>query len=68
MGDKTYSENTGDKYGYKLLSDESSNKRLDLNDLLERAKTQKKTEKRNNLLIFSVAIVVVTVVFFILNF
>ena len=68
MGDKTYSENTGDKYGYKLLSDESSNKRLDLNDLLERAKTQKKTEKRNNFLIFSVAIVVVTVVFFILNF
>ena len=68
MGDKTYSENTGDKYGYKLLSDESSNKRLDLNDLLERAKTQKKIEKRNNFLIFSVAIVVVTVVFFILNF
>ena len=68
MGDKTYSENTGDKYGYKLLSDESLNKRLDLNDLLERAKTQRKTEKRNNLIIFFVVSVLVTVVFFILNF
>ena len=44
-----------DRYGY--LEPEKSkfemNKRLDLNDLLQRAKDQEKSEKKNNLLIVS---------------
>ena len=39
----------------------SSNKRLDLNDLLQRAKDQKKSDKKLNILIYSGAVSVVAV-------
>ena len=41
--------------------------RLDLNDLLKRAKDQKKNDKKTDLLIFSGAITVAFVVFLLLN-
>ena len=41
--------------------------RLDLNDLLKRAKDQKKNDKKANLLILSGAITVAFVVFLLLN-
>ena len=37
----------------ELLHSSSSKKRLDLNDLLKRAKDQKKNDKKLNLLIYS---------------
>ena len=39
----------------------SSNKRLDLNDLLQRAKDQKKSDKKLNILIYSGVVSVVAV-------
>ena len=41
--------------------------RLDLNDLLKRAKDQKKNDKKANLLILSGAVMVAFVVFLLLN-
>ena len=41
--------------------------RLDLNDLLKRAKNQKKNDKRANLLILSGTVTVAFVVFLLLN-
>ena len=41
--------------------------RLDLNDLLKRAKDQKKNDKKVNLLILSTAVSVAFVVFLLLN-
>ena len=41
--------------------------RLDLNDLLKRAKDQKKNDKKANLLILSGAVTVALVVFLLLN-
>ena len=41
--------------------------RLDLNDLLKRAKDQKKNDKKANLLILSGAVTVAFVVFLLLN-
>ena len=41
--------------------------RLDLNDLLKRAKDQKKNDKKANLLILSGAVLVALVVFLLLN-
>ena len=41
--------------------------RLDLNDLLKRAKDQKKNDKKANLLILSGAVIVAFVVFLLLN-
>jgi len=43
-----------DKYGF-VTSNESVEKKLDLNDLLKRAKDQKKNDNRTNLLILSAA-------------
>jgi len=43
------------------------NRRLDLNDLLLRAKIQKKNEKKHNLLIISGALSVVAVIFIVLS-
>ena len=45
----------------------SSKKRLDLNDLLKRAKDQKNNDKKINLLIFSGAASLVLVVFLVLS-
>ena len=42
-------------------------RRLDLNDLLKRAKDQKKNDKKANLLILSGAVTVAFVVFLLLN-
>ena len=39
----------------------SSNKRLDLNDLLQRAKEQKKSDKKTNILIYSGVVSVITI-------
>ena len=54
-----------DKYGFKPLGE--SKKRLDLNDLLQRAKDEEKNDKRFNLLIFSGAASVVIVFFLLLS-
>ena len=54
-----------DRYGYRTL--ENSKKRLNLNDLLRRAKDEEKNDKKLNLLIFSGAISVVLVFFFLLS-
>ena len=48
-----------DRYGYRSL--EVPKKRLDLNDLLKRAKDQKKNDKKLNLLIYSGAASVLAV-------
>ena len=49
------------------LNSSTSKKRLDLNDLLKRAKDEEKNDKKLNLLIFSGAISVVLVFFFLLS-
>ena len=46
---------------------ESVKPRLDLNNLLQRAKDQKKTDKKNNLLILSGAVTVASAVILLLN-
>ena len=46
---------------------QSAKSRLDLNDLLKRAKDQKKNDKKANLLILSGAVTVAFVVFLLLN-
>ena len=42
-------------------------KRLDLNDLLKRAKDEEKNDKKFNLLIYSCAVFVIAVFFFIVS-
>ena len=54
-----------DQYGFKPLG--KSKKRLDLNDLLQRAKDEEKNNKKYNLLIFSGAASVVIVFFLLLS-
>ena len=54
-----------DQYGFKPSG--KSKKRLDLNDLLQRAKDEEKNDKRFNLLIFSGAALVVIVFFLLLS-
>ena len=54
-----------DQYDFKPL--EESKKRLDLNDLLQRAKDEEKNNKKFNLLIFSGATSVVIVFFLLLS-
>ena len=54
-----------DQYGFKSFG--KSKKRLDLNDLLQRAKDEEKNDKRFNLLIFSGAASVVIVFFLLLS-
>ena len=54
-----------DRYVFKPLG--KSKKRLDLNDLLQRAKDEEKNDKRYNLLIFSGAASVVIVFFLLLS-
>ena len=50
----------------ELLHSSTSKKRLDLNDLLKRAKDQEKNDKKFNLLIYSGAASVIAVFFLIL--
>ena len=51
----------------KLLHSPTSKKRLDLNDLLKRAKNQEKNDKKFNLLIYSGAASVIVVFVLILS-
>ena len=51
----------------ELLHSLTSKKRLDLNDLLKRAKDQEKNDKKFNLLIYSGAASVIAVFFLILG-
>ena len=46
-------EHNGKQYYTRDFLNSSSKKRLDLNDLLKRAKDQKKNDKKLNLLIYS---------------
>ena len=54
-------------YGYHLHDRASSSNRIDLNDLLKRAKDQEKNDKRLNILILSGVLSVVVVVVVILS-
>ena len=54
-----------DQYGYAPL--DARKKRLDLNDLLKRAKNEEKNDKKYNLLIFSGAASVVLVFILLLS-
>ena len=54
-----------DQHGFKPFG--KSKKRLNLNDLLQRAKDEEKNDKRFNLLIFSGAASVVIVFFLLLS-
>ena len=54
-----------DRYGYRTL--ENSKKRLNLNDLLRRAKDEEKNDKKFNLLIYSCAAFVIVVFSFIVS-
>ena len=55
-----------DQYGFRPL--EREKKRLDLNDLLRRAKSQKKDDRKFNLQIFFGATIVVGVLYLLLSF
>ena len=55
-----------DKYGY-IKSSETVKPRLDLNDLLQRAKEEKKSDIKMNVLILSGAFSIALVVFLILS-
>ena len=50
-----------EQYYVRDLSNSSSKKRLDLNELLKRAKNQKKDDKKQNLLIYFGAASVIAV-------
>ena len=54
------------RYDYRPLSD-NAEKRLDLNDLLKRAKDQEKNDKKLNLLIYAGAASVIVVFVLILS-
>ena len=55
-----------ESYSFREES-KSGNRRLDLNDLLKRAKEEKSNEKKNNLLIISGAASIVLVIFIVLS-
>ena len=55
-----------DKYGY-IKSSETVKSRLDLNDLLQRAKEEKKSDIKTNVLILSGAFLIALVVFLMLS-
>ena len=54
-----------DQYGFRPL--EREEKRLDLNDLLRRAKSQKKDDRKFNLQIFFGAVIVVGALYLLLS-
>ena len=54
-----------EEYGYKSL--ESEEKRLDLNDLLNRVKTQRKNDRKQSIYIFSGVLAVVLVCYLALS-
>ena len=54
-----------DKYGYRRLDE--AGKRLDLNDLLKRAKDQEKSDKKFNILIYTGAASVIVLFVFLFS-
>ena len=54
------------EYGSEPFAD-TNNKRLDLNDLLERVKLQKKKDSRNNLFIISGVVAAFAVIYLFLS-
>ena len=58
-----------EQYTYSDSAETESTKkaRLDLNDLLKRAKDQQRSDKKNNLVILSAVVAVIGVVVLILN-
>ena len=60
-------EYNGEQYHANDFLNSSSKKRLDLNDLLKRAKDQEKNDKKLNLLIYSGAASVILVFVLILS-
>ena len=63
-------EKNADEYGYKYISNDqraASKNRLDLNDLLQRMKDEKKDLKKTNVIIFSGAVSIAAVVLVMLS-
>tara|TARA_B100001765_G_C19331243_1_gene261802 strand:- start:118 stop:342 length:225 start_codon:yes stop_codon:yes gene_type:complete len=63
-------EKNVDEYGYKYISNDqraASKNRLDLNDLLQRMKDEKKDLKKTNVIIFSGAVSIAAVVLVMLS-
>ena len=54
-----------EEYGYR--SSESEEKRLDLNDLLNRVKTQRKNDRKQSIYIFSGMLAIVLVCYLVLS-
>ena len=46
---------------YSSAADESDNKKVNLNDLVARLKAEKKKDKKNNIILFSLAVSVLLV-------
>ncbi len=58
-----------DQYGYRTIENNSViNRRLDVNDLLRRAKEEKKIDKKTNFLILSSTLGLAAIVLLILSF
>ena len=68
MKEKILTSDHEDQYGFRPLSDNVSEKRLDLNDLIKRSKEIKRSEKRNNFFIFLVVLLIVGAFGFIISF
>ena len=66
MGKVSQIKSNGERYGFKPLL-ETSKKRLDLNNLLMRAKEEEKRSKKQNLFIFTGATTVVLVFLMIIS-
>ena len=66
MGKLSQAKSDDERYGYRPLLDKSK-KRLDLNNLLMRAKEEEKRSKKQNLFIFSGATAVVLVFLMLLS-
>ena len=63
-------EKNVDEYGYKYISNDqraASKNRLDLNDLLQRMKDEKKDLKKTNIIILSGAVSIAAVVLVMLS-
>ena len=66
MGKTSQVKLDGERYDFKPLS-ETSKKRLDLNNLLMRAKEEEKRSKKQNLFIFTGTVAVVLVFLMLLS-
>ena len=66
MGKVSQMKSDGEAYGFRPLS-ETPKKRLDLNNLLMRAKEEERSAKKLNLFIFSGATVVILVFLMLLS-